>query len=970
MLTTKSPLTGIYLMTISSGTLGHELVRSGYRALVVTGQADRPVYLSVRDNGVELVECPQHWELPTGAAQRLIAAEVGGDPAVAVIGPAGVHGVLYANVITGGERMRAFGRGGAGAVMGSKGLKAVAVQGSGRPAVADPEALRAAARAVGGAVKERPDWAARRRRVGTTTAMENLQKYGMLPTRNWQRGSTDAFQGMAPVTFTGQEAWQGETLPCAPLCPAPCARGYRIVSGEYAGRGGEGPDYETIYALGINCGLDRFDAVVAADRVCDELGMDTISAGVVLGFVMECRQRGLISADDLDGVDLHFGDHAGMLALLPRIGLRQGCGEWLADGVRRIAARVGGGSEDFAMHAKGLELGGWGCRGANGQALQYAVGSRGGCHHDLGIPAKLEWGSPQALAVEGKGRLVLGTAADRIAHDSAVICSFSDQYADLDRLAAMYAAVWGQPVTSDDLLLAGERILNLERLLNVREGVDRQADQLPARLLREPLPDGPRAGATVPLEELKTEFYGAAGWDIATGIPLPETLDRLGIDAEVRSWLGAGAASSGGARAMIVPLPYGRGMVEVTLPEGATVAYPREAPPAGDVAAEIRRAMSAPIGCPPLREIARGKGGAVVVVNDVTRPAPSGIMLELIAEELAAAGIGDDRIDVVVATGNHRGNTPDEIAAMLGPGAAKRFRVTNHDCQRSEDMAFVGDAGGFPVWVNRLVAEAPVKVLTGLITPHHVAGYSGGRKSILPGVAGLETISRHHSFPNRLYGPAMGILRGNPFHELAVAAARRVGVDFIVNVVKNWRGEVVQAVAGDLEAAHQAGVAVCEANWLLDLPRRYEVVVATPGGYPRDINLHQAQKAMSTAEQVVAPGGVIVLVAECRDGVGAFGGWLKSGSSPRAVIDRFMREGFTAEHSSKAFLCARALAEHPVVAACGGIPAAELESMFFLPAAGAQEAVDRALALAGPGAQVLVLPYAVDCVPRVAGEAA
>jgi aldehyde:ferredoxin oxidoreductase len=144
--------------------------------------------------------------------------------------------------------------------------------------------------------------------------------------------------------------------------------------------------------------------------------------------------------------------------------------------------------------------------------------------------------------VEGKGRLVLGTAADRIAHDSAIICSFSDQFADLGRLAEMVAAVWGQPVTADDLLLAGERILNLERLLNVREGVNRQADQLPARLLNEPLPDGLRAGATVPLEELKTEFYAAAGWDIATGIPLATTLDRLGLDGEVRSWLRPGGS--------------------------------------------------------------------------------------------------------------------------------------------------------------------------------------------------------------------------------------------------------------------------------------------------------------------------------------------------------------------------------------------------------------------------------------------
>lgn len=439
--------------------------------------------------------------------------------------------------------MRAFGRGGAGAVLGSKNLKAVAVRGTGAVPLGDEAGFRAAARKVTGAVAARPEWVAKRRRIGTTSSMESLQKNGMLPTRNWQRGATEHLQRMAPTFFTGLEPWLGATLPCAPLCPAPCARGYRITGGDLAGQSSEGPDYETIYALGINCDLDRFDAVVAADRLCDELGLDTISAGLTLSFFMECRERGLVTKADLDGIDLRFGDAAGILAMLPRIAAREGAGDLLARGVRQAAQVVGQGSAAFAMHAKGLELGGWGCRGVNGQALQYALGSRGGCHHDLGLPAKLEWSSPDAEGVAGKGRLVLGTAADRIAHDSAVICSFSDQYGDLETLAGMYAGVWGAAVSAEELLVAGERILNLERLINVREGITREQDRLPARLTDEPLPDGPRAGATVPLEALKDEFYAAAGWDLATGIPLPATLDRLGVDPTVRLALGYPAAT-------------------------------------------------------------------------------------------------------------------------------------------------------------------------------------------------------------------------------------------------------------------------------------------------------------------------------------------------------------------------------------------------------------------------------------------
>ena len=417
---------------------------------------------------------------------------------------------------------------------------------------------------------------------------------------------------------------------------------------------------------------------------------------------------------------------------------------------------------------------------------------------------------------------------------------------------------------------------------------------------------------------------------------------------------------------MKVNLPYGKTQVELKVPDGSTVAYPRELPRVGNVAAEIRRAMAAPIGSPPLQELAAGKRDAVVVINDITRPAPSKDMLAAILEELRIAGIRETAVTVVIATGNHRPNSPGEIAGMIGEEFARRLRVVNHACEDDGALTAITAPGvDIPIRVNSHVATASLKILTGLIAPHQAAGYSGGRKSLTPGVAALETIAKQHSFPIRPYHPAMGWMKGNPFHEVAVTVARAVGIDFIVNVVKNCRGEVVHAVAGHVEAAHEAGVAVCEQSWVVTFPQKYDVVIVTPGGFPRDIDLHQAQKAMSTAELVVADGGVIVLLAECADGIGKFAAWLKGAKSPQDVIERFKREGFTREHSSKAFMCARALAKHPVVVSCSGISQQDMEAMFFRYARSPQEAVDTAVEMRGGESSVLVLPYAVDCVPKI-----
>ena len=417
---------------------------------------------------------------------------------------------------------------------------------------------------------------------------------------------------------------------------------------------------------------------------------------------------------------------------------------------------------------------------------------------------------------------------------------------------------------------------------------------------------------------------------------------------------------------MQVDLPYGASSLKVDVPENARVVIPEEMPGIPDERAEIRRALDDPIGTASLSQLARGKSDAVIVINDITRPVPSEPMLEELLQDLSQAGMKENNVTVVIATGNHRPSDDEEIRQMIGRDLASRLRVVNHDCTDKNLLTDLGQTDtGLPVWINTLVATATFKIVTGLIMPHHAAGYSGGRKSILPGVAGLETLNRHHSLPIRPYHPAFGWMRDNPFHEEAVKVARSVGVDFILNVVKNPCGQVVAAVAGELESAHELGVSLCEKSWQLNLPHPYDIVIVSPGGFPRDIDLHQSQKAMSAAEMVIEKDGVMVLVAECRDGIGKYADWLKQAGSPREVIERFECEGFTKDHSSKAFMCARALEHYRVYFYCSGINANELEQMFFLTAQSPQEAIDKALKEKGTDARVLVLPQAVSCVPRL-----
>lgn len=411
-----------------------------------------------------------------------------------------------------------------------------------------------------------------------------------------------------------------------------------------------------------------------------------------------------------------------------------------------------------------------------------------------------------------------------------------------------------------------------------------------------------------------------------------------------------------------VDFPFGKEKLQLVLKKEADVFLPVKIPGVPDELEAIRKAIAAPIGSERLSLLAEGKTSVAIVVNDITRPVPTELMLTAIIEELALSGIKTEQVTVIVALGNHEMPTEEELKSMIGVWYS-RLTVVCHDCYDKDTLTYVGETTrNMPVYVNKHYADASLKILTGMITPHQSAGFSGGRKSVVPGIAGIETLQTHHSFPIRPEEPVMGIIEGNVFHEEAVAAARLAGADFIVNVIKNFQNEVVDVVAGDLVKAHMHGVHICEKSWIRKVDHRYDVVFVSPGMFPKDIDLHQSQKALAVAEQITKIGGTIVLVAECSHGVGKFGDILKKADNVDVVIENFRRQGFSADHSSKAYMIARAIKKHRVLLVTTGIKPTELAGMFIEGYTSLQEAADAALK-DNQDSSVLCIPYAGECIP-------
>ena len=524
---TKSPLTGLYLYAISGGYFGPELRRTGHDTLVIKGRAEKPVYLIVSDGSVKIKDASHLWGMPADLTQEIIKDEMGdGKARITCIGPAGENQVLYASIM--GER-RAAGRGGAGAVMGSKNLKAIVVRGTREVQVADPVHFRKAVRETVNIIEASPVLQ-KMVKHGSPAFLNDINDHGILPCRNWQEAETEWAKALYTDVFEG---FIVKHMHCSPPCSVRCSKLTVVRSGTYAGAVSEGPEYETLYALGACCGITDMAAIIEADSLCDRYGLDTISFGVSLAFAMECYEKGIISKSDAGGKELRFGDATLLADLIRDTAFRRGFGKILAEGTKRMSQRFGKSSDAFAMHTKGMELGGYDPRGAKSGALIFACGPRGGCHHAEGYTWMAEMYNPDPRArfsTEGKGALVKRAKERRIICDSSIVCTFSGilGYGDVE-LAGMLSGATGLDLTEADMPVIGERGSNIERAFNVREGLRRSWDTLPTRLLQESMPSGSTRGETVELAPLLDDYYSVCGWERHTGIPGQEKLKELGL---------------------------------------------------------------------------------------------------------------------------------------------------------------------------------------------------------------------------------------------------------------------------------------------------------------------------------------------------------------------------------------------------------------------------------------------------------
>lgn len=524
---TKSPLTGIYLYSISSGIMAQQMRQAGFWAIDVSGTAKSPTYLKIENQEVQFKDAAPLWGMETAAAQehmlkvttRKTAATVG-------IGPAGEQMNCYASIFADGALYRCFGRGGAGAVMGAKNLKGMVVSATSNQMTDYGEKTSALNKEIAGFLKgEHKGWAERWRRYETASDLATMNDLGLLPTRNWQTGQFEGWQGIDKSTTP--MGWPKKGRACGPYCPTPGCRDVEVEGGPYKGAHSD-IEWETIYGFGSSCGVGKMEAVIAASQLCDEYGVDTITAGVTIGFAMECFEKGLIDKQDTDGIELRFGDDEAMIAVLNKMVKQEAFGKQISKGTMRLSKEIAG-SEAFAMHAKGMEFGGYECRGANGQALQFAINNRGGCHHGYGLPARTEIFDNTRLDVAGKGEYVKKAAISRMIRDSLIVCTFTPVY-DEEMVLKVLSSLSGSTWSEADIKEVGLRIMCQERLFNMREGITEMNDTLPARLLAEPMPDGPTKGEVVPLEELKKDYYEAMGYDPATGNPPDALLARLGIE--------------------------------------------------------------------------------------------------------------------------------------------------------------------------------------------------------------------------------------------------------------------------------------------------------------------------------------------------------------------------------------------------------------------------------------------------------
>jgi aldehyde:ferredoxin oxidoreductase len=525
----KSPQTFGVGESKAHGSFGTEMKRAGYDAIIIMGKAEKPVYLWVDDDSVQLVDASHLMGKSPGETEDALREELGDYYIrVAAIGVAGEKLSRIACIMN--DKTRAAGRTGLGAVMGSKNLKAIAVRGTRDVAVAKTDEFMEYVKEF----HERMKGPATQkyRTLGTPENVLVHNSLSCMPTRNYRNSRFEGAEKVSGEVLN--EKYVAKIIGCS-SCAMRCEHEVVVPEGPYKNTMTR-MEYEPLWALGPYCGVDSLDAIIKAMDLCNYYGVDAISTGVIAGFAMDCYETGILTQQDTGGIDARFGNAEAMVQLVEMIGKREGIGEILADGVKFAAEKIGKGSDRLALHIKGVEVTGYDLRCLKTAALGFAVSFRGADHNRHGAYAFDVKGKVNRLVAEkGRGKLVRDMEDLYNLIDSFIICKFSrgTYYKELPDMAKLYTLVTGYDITPEDLKKAGERIQNLARLLNIREGLGRKDDSLPYKVMHEPIPDeGPSKGAFVTQAELDLlldDYYESRGWT-KEGVPTKEKLEELGME--------------------------------------------------------------------------------------------------------------------------------------------------------------------------------------------------------------------------------------------------------------------------------------------------------------------------------------------------------------------------------------------------------------------------------------------------------
>jgi aldehyde:ferredoxin oxidoreductase len=524
----KSPETGAVGEAVSHGTFGSELKRAGYDAVIITGKADRQVYLWIDDDSIQLLDASSLWGKSPSETEDAIKDELGDYYVrVAAIGMAGEKLSKIACIIN--EKTRAAGRTGLGAVMGSKNLKAIAVRGTKDIVTAKPTEFMEMVKEFHERMKGPSTQ--KYRTLGTVENILINNTMNCMPTRNY---SSAKFEDAEKVSGEALNAKYIQKIIACSSCPMRCEHEAVVREGPYKGTMAR-MEYDSLWALGPYTGVSKLDALIKAAELCNYYGMDAQSTGVTIGFIMDVHERAILTHEDL-GMDAHFGNVESLLQLIELMGKREGIGDTLADGVKAAAAKIGKGTEKLAQHIKGLEVTGYDLRCLKTAALAYAVSFRGADHNRSSAYVVDMKGRVDRLKAEkGRGKIVKDLEDSYALIDSFIVCKNSrgSFYKELEDLARLYGLVTGYDITPEELTASAERVNTLARLINIREGLTRADDTLPWKVMNEPIPDdGPVKGAVVTQDELNLmldDYYEARGWD-PDGVPTKAKLAELGME--------------------------------------------------------------------------------------------------------------------------------------------------------------------------------------------------------------------------------------------------------------------------------------------------------------------------------------------------------------------------------------------------------------------------------------------------------